>query len=214
MSLDIGIPLSKSSMLDRSEPRLSLEDDGYYWFLHPLFENLEAETGQYIDLYGGASFGGEKLLSLERMLRAARELIESQPTTWQVRVATEVLSPGESGTPKEIWNSVRRDEFLKLWAEWERVVVRAKNWVAPSFAWGIDAVCAGRARFTVTVMVSSEKAKRMVELAELYRCIVSELDRRRSVGESMTVILDLCEGARPIPIGRNFGRLTMPTCRR
>ena len=49
--LDIGVGDALHQPSDPAEPSLGFEgDDGYYWFLHPLFERLAAETGQYIDL--------------------------------------------------------------------------------------------------------------------------------------------------------------------
>ncbi len=57
-----------------------MEDDGYYWFLHPLFVALAEETGQYVDLYGGARFQGQDLDALERALASSRQLIEVQPS--------------------------------------------------------------------------------------------------------------------------------------
>src|SRR5205807_406471 len=70
---------------------LFLEDDGYYWFLHPLFERLRGETEQYIDLYGDASFMDGALLALERSLVEARAVIESQPDAWEVHVGTQII---------------------------------------------------------------------------------------------------------------------------
>jgi hypothetical protein len=58
MALDIGLDVGGSMSPSRSEPSLTLDDDGYYWFLHPLWERLRPETGQYIDLYGYAGFAG------------------------------------------------------------------------------------------------------------------------------------------------------------
>ena len=56
MGLDIGIGDAQVGRLMRNEPSIVFEDDGYYWYLHPFFEVLRAETGEYIDLYGGANF--------------------------------------------------------------------------------------------------------------------------------------------------------------
>ena len=66
MSLAIGIRDSSSLMPLASEPFLDLDNDGYYWFLSPLFGQLWTETGKYIDFYGHAAFEGESLAALER----------------------------------------------------------------------------------------------------------------------------------------------------
>lgn len=62
----------------------AFDDNGYYWFLYPLFERLAEETGQWIDLYDGAVFGGETLDALARTLASARSLVEVQPAVWEV----------------------------------------------------------------------------------------------------------------------------------
>ena len=56
MALDLGVGNGVSLIPQQGEPSLWLNSDGYYWFLHPLIEKLASETGQYIDLYGDASF--------------------------------------------------------------------------------------------------------------------------------------------------------------
>jgi len=43
-----------------------MDDAAPYWFMHTLFEKLAAETGQYIDLYGSASFAGARLTALNQ----------------------------------------------------------------------------------------------------------------------------------------------------
>src|SRR5947209_5587625 len=91
MALDIGIGDGSSLIPVQDEPSLFLEDDGYYWCLHPLFERLGAETGQYLDLYGDASFADRALSALERSLVEARAFIESQPDAWEVYVGTQIM---------------------------------------------------------------------------------------------------------------------------
>jgi hypothetical protein len=120
MALDIGIGDGTSLIPVQGEPSLYLEDDGYYWFLHPLFERLCAETRQYIDLYGDASFFDGALTALEQLLVEARDLIESQPETWQV----------------DVYNVVRRDRFLELIARWEKVIARARELGRPVVCFG------------------------------------------------------------------------------
>ena len=59
--LDIGVGDEIHQPSDPNEPFLAFGDDGYYWFLYPMFESLFAETGQFIDLYGYALFAGADL---------------------------------------------------------------------------------------------------------------------------------------------------------
>jgi hypothetical protein len=96
-----------------------------------LFVRLQTETGENIDLYGDASFSGEGLAALERMLADARKLIQSQPASWQVQTGT-LLTPG----PKELYAEVGRDEFLALLDKWEQIVTRAKEIGKPVVCFG------------------------------------------------------------------------------
>jgi hypothetical protein len=89
--LDIGVGYAVGKPPMPVEPGLALDDDGYYWFLHPLFEELQASTGQYIDLYGDAAFVGANLDALGRILSAARRLVEAQPKSWKVHTGTQML---------------------------------------------------------------------------------------------------------------------------
>lgn len=116
--LDIGVGDALYQASDPDEPSLGFEgDDGYYWFLHPLLEQLAGETGQYIDLYGYAMFAGPDLLALARMLSEARRLVEAQPATWLVQTAVAPV----------LHKQVARDEFLRLLTVWERATARAQE---------------------------------------------------------------------------------------
>ena len=124
----------------QEEPSFQLLDDGYYWFLHPLFKDLANETGQYIDLYGDASFSGSDLAGLEEMLRLASKLIALQPTTWNVIVGYELV-PYEKENhsrphQKEKFATVDRALFQFSVSEWERVVTRAKELNRPVVCFG------------------------------------------------------------------------------
>ena len=131
MSLAIGIRDSTSLLPMATEPFLDLDNDGYYWFLHPLFGQLWTETGKYIDLYGDAAFEGESLAALERMLIEARALIESRPDSWEVHIGTQIKP-----TKKEIYVPVERDQFLKLIDQWEKIIARAKELGRPVACFG------------------------------------------------------------------------------
>src|SRR5437763_11663789 len=104
MSLAIGVGDEASFQPLPGEPCLDLDNDGYYWFLAPLFEQLARETGQSVDLYGDAAFDGKNLQVLRRMLTGARTLVESQPGTWEVHVGTQ-LKP----VHKEVYARVERE---------------------------------------------------------------------------------------------------------
>jgi len=80
MALDIGIDVGSSLIRAQGETWLRMENAAPSWFLHPLFEKLRAETGQYIDLYASATFADEQLAALKKMLA------EAQPDCWEVQV--------------------------------------------------------------------------------------------------------------------------------
>jgi hypothetical protein len=122
MALAIGLDVGGSTSPSRSEPSLSLDDDGYYWFLHPLWERLRSETGQYIDLYGYAGFAGEDLAALDRILTEARQLVEAQPETWQVHVGTRI-----SPEHRELYCQVQREAMLSMLDRWAVIIARARR---------------------------------------------------------------------------------------
>ena len=66
--LDIGIGTRASRVPHSDQPSLSLDDDGYYWCIEPLFKQLAVQTGQYIDLYGHSHFEGADLTALQETL--------------------------------------------------------------------------------------------------------------------------------------------------
>ena len=59
------------------------QNDGYFWFLYPLFNDLAKRTGQRIDLFGDAAFAGDTLDELEQTLVSARALVDAQPDVWE-----------------------------------------------------------------------------------------------------------------------------------
>ncbi len=129
--LDIGVGNAAGKPPIPIEPILTLDDDGYYWFLHPLFEELRAATGQYIDLYGNATFTGANLDALDGILSAAQRLVELQPECWEVHIGTQVLP-----VQKEIYKPVKRTEFFRLLGLWEHVLERARQTGHPVVCFG------------------------------------------------------------------------------
>jgi hypothetical protein len=131
MALDLGVGDGASLIPQRSEPSLWLNSDGYYWFLHPLIEKLQSETGQYIDLYGDASFSGASLSALERMVAEAEKLVHNQPASWQVHTGTQV-----GPEHKELYAEVNRGQFLSLLHKWREIIARAKDLGKPVVCFG------------------------------------------------------------------------------
>jgi hypothetical protein len=131
MALDVGIGDGVSLIPQQGEPCLWLNSDGYYWFLHPLFEKLQSETGQYIDLYGDASFTGACLSALERMVAEAMGLVQAQPAAWQVHTGTQIRPEH-----KELYAAVEKDRFLALLHKWQQIIERAREIGMPVVCFG------------------------------------------------------------------------------
>lgn len=84
MAMSIG--LSRTDDVHNADytSDIYLEDDGYYWFLYPFFQDVWEHTGQMIDLYGVAVFGvNEQQVLLETLERAAT-VARKQPDEWDV----------------------------------------------------------------------------------------------------------------------------------
>lgn len=131
MALDIGIGDGASFIPQQGEPSLQLDNDGYYWSLHPLIEKLHEETGQYIDLYGDASFSGASLPALEQMIAEAEKTVQTQPASWQVHIGTQ-MRPER----KELYEVVHKDQFMTLLQKWRQIVARAKELGKPVVCFG------------------------------------------------------------------------------
>ena len=125
--LDIGVGHAVNHPPSGMFPVITLDDDGYYWFLYPLFERLAAETGEFIDLYGIATFFGDDLSALERMLKTARDLVLSQPETWKVCI-------GMQKGP--VYNTAERGRMIHLLDIWEDAVRVAKEHERPIVCFG------------------------------------------------------------------------------
>jgi hypothetical protein len=131
MALDIGVGDGSSPFPIPGAPAILLQDDGIYWFLHPLFERLRTETGQYIDLYGDAAFEGQNLSALERILVEARRLVACQPEAWEVHVGAQ-MSPVHC----ELFKPVQRQAMLDLLDQWEAVIQFASQQRRPVVCFG------------------------------------------------------------------------------
>ena len=85
MSLEIRLLTQDSA---NSPFDLSLDNDGYYWYMHPWFEELARETGRYIDLYGETEFTAQQIPRLRELLAQVRSTIEDRPRVWNVSIGT------------------------------------------------------------------------------------------------------------------------------
>lgn len=124
MALDIRIRVGRAL---HTEPGLALvlNDDGCYWFLHPLFERLREQCGKYVDLYGDATFTRDDFPRLRRLLDEAETLVKQQPETWKVHVGTQFDSKTQKET--KVYNAVRREQVLSFVATLRRMMERAES---------------------------------------------------------------------------------------
>lgn len=132
MPLDIGLAASKSTS-PYPTMRFSFDDDGYYWFCHPFFEDLASRTGQMIDLYDGAWFSRSQFDELETTLTQIRDKVFTMPQQWQQCTGHSVGSYLAPTPPMPIYAPVERDNMLALIAQFEQLVEEAKqtqSWIA------------------------------------------------------------------------------------
>lgn len=120
MGLDIGA-FPPGSPQGPPAVSVTLENDGYYWFLYELIEKLREETGLHLDLCGDATFTSAHLPRLRTFVTDAGELVESQPATFRVCVGKEL------GSNRELFDSVTKTEFRALLAGLRSVVDEAER---------------------------------------------------------------------------------------
>ena len=96
---------------------VTLEDDGYFWFLHPHFE----AAGFHLDLYGDSMFGTGELERVKKVLERAAEALESKPATFQVSIG-KTVEPVE-----EVFLTVTKADFRGLLAGLRRVLEEAER---------------------------------------------------------------------------------------
>jgi len=101
MSLAVGFRDDKNI-----EYKLSFENDGYYWYLHPFFEALKNSTGIYVDLYGDAVFNRGNVNQIETALVNASSSLEAEENYFQVHCGTQVKPE-----KKEIYNKISKNEL-------------------------------------------------------------------------------------------------------
>jgi FMN phosphatase YigB (HAD superfamily) len=136
--LAIGIGTRASLIPHSDQPLVLLEDDGYYWFLRPLFDQLFEQTNQYVDPYGNAYFEGTSLDLLQETITTAYQQVESQPETWLVSTSAsidflqmhrEYYADFLQTHPdyKEVFEEVSKATFIDLLNQWDSLVKLARQ---------------------------------------------------------------------------------------
>ena len=117
MSLDVGIQQG-----DQVNYRMSIEDDGYYWYLHPLFETMHQQIGIYIDLYGDAEFTTGNINQLESIIENATEMIAVEPESWDVCIGTQTHP-----VKKKLFSKVTKKGFNKRLKTLKEMIAEVRN---------------------------------------------------------------------------------------
>ena len=126
MALDVGVADAEDNGLLPS-PRAALENDGYYWFLHTLFQGLRNSHGKYIDLHGDTKFRRSELSLLDHLLNDATGLVREQPARWRVHVGKQTVRTQAGPSERELYSEVDRREFLDLIARLRGIVAVARE---------------------------------------------------------------------------------------
>ena len=122
-TVSLDLYLRKNGQADGDPPaELSLEDDGYYWFLHPWFERLRAQCGKFLDLYGDVVFTADDFPRLRQLLDDASASAREQPASWEVCVGQQTRP-----MPRKIYHSVRRDQLMALLDDLRSIVSQAER---------------------------------------------------------------------------------------
>lgn len=125
MALDIYLQKDASPPETAENHRLSLEDDGYFWFLYSVFEDISKETDQVIDLYEDAFFDGENLALLDRMVARARNEIAQKPDVWKEFTGTVVDQ--DKNKIEKLYSTVHKNELETILTKLEKAVGEARE---------------------------------------------------------------------------------------
>ena len=123
MAVDLMlVPAGSDPATAQPSRTMHLDDNGYYWFLHPLFQELAKQTGKSIDLYGDTKFAVHELSQLRALLTKAKSNVAAQPSKWRVRVGTRA-APVE----REVYDEVEKQEFQRLLDRFTSLIDECEN---------------------------------------------------------------------------------------
>ena len=120
MAVELVTTINKTIPNFYSSDALRLKDDGYYWFLYPLFEQVYAQTGKRIDLHGRAEFTTAQLLILQTVIQQGREFVQQLPETWAVPSRLR-----RCPTPAPSNMTVTKQQFLSLFEQFDYLITQA-----------------------------------------------------------------------------------------
>ena len=114
---------------------VSFDPEAYYSFLYPLFEEFEQTYGQMIDLYDGAMFQADALVSVFELIDKAKTFVSSQDEQFDVHMGINLGSYVEPKT-EEIFCTVQRNEFLQFIERWRTATHMAQEAGKPLIFYG------------------------------------------------------------------------------
>lgn len=126
MALDLYIQKDASLPESFDNCFLQIEDDGYYYFLQPFFEDLEKKTNQIIDIPEDAFFDGEDLDLLRQSIQKAKLHLADKPDSWEEFIGT-TISSGERKKPEKIYSTVHKKILEKMLIKLEKAISKAKK---------------------------------------------------------------------------------------
>ena len=120
MSVELVTTINRAIPNFYATPTVRFDDDGYYWFLDPLFEQVYAQTGKRIDLHGRAEFNAAQLSVLQTVIQQGREFVQQLPERWAVPAHLR-----RSSTPEPLRMTVTKQQFLSLFEQFDHLIAQA-----------------------------------------------------------------------------------------
>ena len=101
----------------------SLPNEGVFWFLLPLFDDLANSHGKRIDLYGDVEFRLSELALIDRLIQSARSRCAEMPNSWNQSVGRHTMPKPE----QKLRVRVSKDDVVSWLSAIARVVVEARD---------------------------------------------------------------------------------------
>ena len=122
MSLDLGLADGPHARHPGSS--VSFDNDAYYWFCFPFFEKLHERTGEIIDLYDGASFGGDQLACFASTVADLRVAASALPEVSEVCIGHRI---SRDAPPEPVLAWLNRANLLRLLDGLDALVAEAQR---------------------------------------------------------------------------------------
>ena len=100
--------ISIDVFIDQSDEHTLKLEENFYWYLHPMFEQINAHTGRYIDLHGKCIFPVESLSVLQKYI------FEKKHTIRQLKPSALVFISGEIIVKTKNGRTIRKDNIVEV----------------------------------------------------------------------------------------------------